>query len=142
MPLQTTGVLFPLLSANGTYIQKIDKKQLGFIYNVIAEQNHSYIVIATVKYLKVYREFFNSLLPVNSEKLLINYLLSYFFWNNDNFTINPSWLETLSPDFKHALNMLLNKNTSNYGYASYESKLLPFDTVIDLREIIIKKMVN
>lgn len=127
LPISTTGVIFPILDANGNKIQKLNKKQLGFIYNIISLTNKSFILIATVMNLhdnthKIFLESINSMNDNNK----INLLLTYCFFNNDNIIMSPEWYESLTTNFQNDLLSLMNIQTSNYGELFHLNKILNF----------------
>lgn len=139
LPVAATGVLFPLMDSTEKKIQNEHKKQLGFIYTIISEKYCSYIIVSTVRTLSnnIHKEFLDSLIKMSPDQL-INYLLSCFFYNNDNIVLKPDWFETLAPDFKNKLDKLMNHKvgwystctispilnfTSVFGYKNHDCKL-------------------
>jgi hypothetical protein len=133
LPISTTGVIFPILDANGNKIQNLNQKQLGFIYNAISLNDKSFILIATIINLhdnthKAFLESINNL--GNNEK--INLLLTYFFFNNDNIIMSPEWYERLTPSFQKDLIDLMNIQIGKYSEPSDLSKLLNFTQTTQL----------
>jgi len=137
LPILTTGVLFPLFNPKGQKIQSENKKQLGFIYNAISINNEAYIIIATVASLhnNVHKEFLSALNSMERVRL-INYLLTYFFFNNDNVVMEPKWFNKLDQTFKDELTRLANFQVGHYGETCKFYYELEFDKTINLSEAI------
>lgn len=127
LPMLTTGILFPLFYPDGQRIQGENKKQLGFVYNVVSINKEAYIIVSSVSSLhnNVHRIFLNALNSLERNKL-INYLLTYFFFNNDNILISPQWFDSLSDEFKADLNVLINLQVGHYGETCGFSTLIDF----------------
>lgn len=142
LPLLTTGIFFPLINPQGHKVQSEHKKQLGFMYNILSLDDKSFIIISTTKLLhnNFHRDFFTSLISLNG-KNLINYLLTYFFFNNDNVVINPGWFDKLDKEFKKKLNTLLNFQVGFYGEKTSYSFFLDFHKNIDFGKIQIYKSI-
>jgi hypothetical protein len=122
LPLSSTGIIFPSLYPNGTRAQKQRGKQLGFVYSVINLEECSYIIISTVKtlYNNFHRDYLEQMLKL-SNRNLVDFLLRYFFFNNDSFAINPDWYDGLPQDFRGELKNLMNIQNAHYGdtFVSY-----------------------
>lgn len=132
LPISTTGVLFPILNAAGKKIQKIDKKQLGFIYNVISLECKAYILIVTLKSRNnTHKSFLESISKLQpGEK--INFLLTYFLFNNDNVAVSPDWYQNLTQSFLKNIDDLMNMQVGRCSEQLGFSRLLNFDNTIQL----------
>ncbi|MCL9685830.1 hypothetical protein [Legionella maioricensis] len=129
IPISATGVIFPIRDATGKKIQGLNEKQLGFVYNLISLQDKSYILIATVKAFKgTYKVFMESIYNLPEDKK-INFLLTYFFFNNDSIAISPEWYEGLSIDLQKKLIGLMNLQVGRYMELSEFTQLLNFATI-------------
>ncbi len=136
IPILTTGIIFPLVDPCANVIQGQNGRQLGFIYNLITLKSMSYIILSTAPTLhnNAHKNFLNSLASIKSVKL-INYLLTYFFLNNDNMVIDPNWFDSLSPKVQCCLVNLLNFQVGNY-YAGYcLDRIIEFDRFVDFSYI-------
>lgn len=114
LPISTSGVFFPLSNPHGKKIQKPNKNQLGFMFNIISLKNKSYIIMSSVKSLhnNIHNEFLSSIVKLNPTTL-INYFLTLTFFNNSNLIIDPDWFEQLPPDFKDTMNSLMNSQVGH-----------------------------
>lgn len=139
LPILTTGILFPLYLPYGGEFQDSNKKQIGFICNVISLVNEAYIIISTVKSpkKKVHSEYLKSLLMLD-KKELVNYILTNIFFNNDSIVMKPGWFEQLGDEFKSGLTRLMNLQNGHYADLMFY-EIIDFSKVIDFSNVIIKR---
>lgn len=137
IPISATGILFPLFDSKGNRIQRENGRQLGFVYNLVSSKEYSFLILSTVMNLhnNIHSAFFNSIISSmkSDKKRLLNYLLTYFIWNNDVFAINPEWFESLELTFRDLLKDRVNANVVNYSETKM-SYAIKFSHFIDLKE--------
>ncbi len=127
LPMATTGVFFPLLDIEGNKIQNEQGPQHGFIYYIIPLLNCSYIVLATISAQKDKKnELINYFLDFTnrySDIKLFNYLMTYFFYNNDSIVICPRWYKSLESSFQVKIEALMNIQVGRYGLITPANEL-------------------
>ena len=109
LPISMTGVLFTMYAPDGSKFQKDNKKQLGFIYNIISLRDRSFIIMATVKSLhnNVHEKLLKSIHALENKGKL-NYFLTSGFFNHENIAVSPEWYEGLSDKSRGQLDKLMN----------------------------------
>lgn len=115
LPLAATGVMFPTVLPDGTPFQDENSFQYGFIYSVIPEKEYCWITLLAVQDFSndIGNTFFTNIFRLQDEDL-VDYLLTYFFFNNDIVTIEPQWWKKLNLEFKTKLENLMNQTVGEY----------------------------
>jgi hypothetical protein len=139
LPLSATGVFFPLMDYQGRKIQRENRRQLGFIYNIITLSEKSYVAFVSVDSLhnNVCRDFLLSWGKCKAD-FILNYLLTYFFFNNDNITLNPTWFNGLSDEIKDDLKKLMNFQVGHFEEISVIDKIIKFSSLIECSFVKVK----
>jgi hypothetical protein len=132
LPISATGVFFPLMDYKGNRIQRKSTSQLGFIYNVLTVLEKSYIIFTSVNSLhnNVCRDFLLSMGKCKDD-FKLNYLLTYFFFNNDNIAISPSWFDGLNDEIKGDLRKLMNFQVGHIGEMAVITEIIRFSKLIE-----------
>ncbi|EGR4295715.1 cytoplasmic protein [Vibrio cholerae] len=122
IPIQCSGVLYPLVDAKGTELQSLadDTRVLDMLcVSIINDIEHSYIVFSWLKdSAKSCQCFIDALLLLEKEERTTE-IISFLFYSFENIYLQPSWWDGLSGD---ALEMLSNFQQPLASYTPLTSK--------------------